>query len=130
MKIISHYHKKLHCQVGDKSVGIEPNQIVTVEDAIGRALIKSPWICETREVTEVPTSGPSDIPRPPDIPEFIYKAPDLAPIDEKEEADKKIEKLVKKEEEPVKEKEKIVETSKEKKVPIRKKSKVDNKTKD
>jgi len=44
MKITSSYHKTLHCQVGDKSIGIEPNQVLTVEDDFGEALIKNSWI--------------------------------------------------------------------------------------
>ena len=44
MKITSSYHKTLHCQVGNKSIGIEPNQVLIVEDDFGEALIKNLWI--------------------------------------------------------------------------------------
>ena len=44
MKITSSYHKTLHCQVGNKSIGIEPNQVLIVEDDFGEALIKNSWI--------------------------------------------------------------------------------------
>ena len=135
MLIISSYHKKLHCQVGDESIGIEPNQIMTVGDEMGRALLINPWITEARQGFEAPifkTCGGLRSPNiPDDIPEFIYKTPGMASVDEKEKAAKKIKKLgeirkdIDKKEELVGEKKKTVETPKEKKVPIRKKPKVE-----
>lgn len=50
IKIISKYHKKLHFQVGDKSVGINPNEITSVENEIGEVLLLNPWIAEIKKI--------------------------------------------------------------------------------
>jgi len=57
MKITSSYQKKLNIQLGEKSLGIEPNQVVTVDDEIGKELIKSPWIIEIKDSKIPPTFG-------------------------------------------------------------------------
>lgn len=58
MKIISSYHKKLHCLVGDKSIGVEPNQIMIVDDETGKTLIESPWIHVAKKDAKLPTFMP------------------------------------------------------------------------
>lgn len=62
MRIISTYHKKLHCQIGDKSIGIEPNQITNVEDKIGIVLLNNPWITKVKEGVEASVFKPCGIP--------------------------------------------------------------------
>ena len=62
IKITSSYHKKLHCQVGEKSIGIEPNQVITVDDETGRALLENSWIHEVKEGAKTPIFGAYDVP--------------------------------------------------------------------
>lgn len=90
MKIISSYHKKLHCQIEGQSIGVEPNQVMTVEDEIGKILIESPWIHEVRENVGVPPfttcSVPPEVEKPSE--EKIEK-----PAEKKERPVRKTEKL-------------------------------------
>jgi len=96
MLIISSYSKKLHCQVGEKSIGVEPNQAMTVGDEIGRALLNSPWITEVKEGVESPIFRPCGIPCRTEKPVEKVKEP------------------IEKREEFVEEKEKITKTEKPK----------------
>jgi len=45
MLIKNIYHKRLSF-IKDEAIGIEKNQIIRVDDKIGRELLKSPWITE------------------------------------------------------------------------------------
>jgi len=40
------YHKKLNFIIFGRSIGIESNEIVEVEDEVGKILLNSPWITE------------------------------------------------------------------------------------
>ena len=104
MKIISSYHKKLHCLVGNKSIGIEPNQIMTVDDETGKVLIENPWIHVAIENVKPPTFMPCRISCKTEKPVEKKREERLA---------EKTEKLVEKKDETLK------------KNPIRKKTKVD-----
>jgi len=108
MKIISSYSKKLHCQVGNKSIGIEPNKVIGVEDEIGMALLNSPWITEAREGFEAPIIKPCGV--------LCRKE---KPIE------KEAKSPIEKKERFVREEKKIIEVPKKKKIEIREKSKVD-----
>lgn len=124
MKVINNYHKKLHCQVGSESIGIDPNQILTVEDSFGEELIKNEWIGRVVGIN-IPVSTPrSEISQPMyavkySVPQTLVKDS----IEEKKEKpveEKEIEKVIDR-----KAKE-FFERSKRKN-PIRKKIKVDKK---
>ncbi len=90
MKIISSYHKKLHCQVEGKSIGIEPNQIINVDDGIGKVLIGSPWIHEAIENVGIPAFTTCNV--PPEIEKPSEKKIEK-PVEKKERLVRKTEKL-------------------------------------
>jgi len=138
MKITSFYHKILHCQIGDKSIGIKPNQILTVEDDFGKALIKNSWIGEVSGIGIPASVSKSEISQPTcAIKQSIPSIAKEEPI-EKKEIKKPIEEKIKpdlviegrglvpesKKEEIIERKEKTIEIPK-KKNPTRKKLKVD-----
>ena len=111
MKIISSYSKKLHCQVGNKSIGIEPNKVIGIEDKMGRALLNSPWITESREGFEAPVIKPCGVPCKKEKP-----------------IEKEVKNPIEKKEGLVREKKETIENEvpKKKKIEIREKSKVDS----
>lgn len=53
MLIISSYHKKLHFQLEDNSIGIEPNQVINVDEETGKKLLENPWLEEVKEKVPV-----------------------------------------------------------------------------
>lgn len=46
MIVKSIYHKRLSFVINEKSIGIDPNQIITVDKEIGEKLLESPWITD------------------------------------------------------------------------------------
>jgi len=46
MKVKSIYKKRLSFIINDKTVGIEPNEIIDVDENTAKQLLQSPWIKE------------------------------------------------------------------------------------
>ena len=55
MQIVSKYQKIL--SFPDINLTMNPNQVITVEDKLGKELIKDPWIVEMKDGSSPPTFG-------------------------------------------------------------------------
>ena len=44
MEVKNIYHKRLSFEILGRSVGINPNEVINVDDEIGKEMLKSPWI--------------------------------------------------------------------------------------
>ena len=75
MLIRNLYSKKLNFVILGRSIGIESNEVIEVEDKIGEILLKSPWIKKyiAKSYSEIPETSEKKIPETPKVFETTKK---------------------------------------------------------
>jgi hypothetical protein len=70
MKVKSIYQKRLSFIINDKTIGINPNEIINVDENTAKQLLQSPWIKEDLNAKCPECSQKSKIEIKKDIPEI------------------------------------------------------------
>jgi len=77
MIVKSIYHKRLSFIIDEKSIGIDPNQVINVDENTGKKLLESPWITDNLAGKCSRCSDKKPIIATPKTPEVIPEIPEI-----------------------------------------------------